>query len=54
MSSDHIETLHLVSTLSSKISESSSGARLCAQSIGMALYGLQKLSSDALEVITML
>lgn len=53
MSSEHAEVRQLVAALSSKVGEaaSTSGVALCAQSIGSALYGMQKLSSDATEVI---
>jgi hypothetical protein len=43
------EVLPLVAAMAAKVSEASS-APLCAQAIGSALYGLQKLSSDAPEV----
>lgn len=49
MSSEHAEVLKLVGALATKVGESR--PELCAQAIGSALYGLQKLSSDALEVI---
>lgn len=48
MSSDSQEVLQLVSQLAKKIAESS--PELSPQAIGAALYGLQKLSSDAPEV----
>lgn len=52
MSSDYAEVRMLVAALASKVGEaSSSSVALCAQSIGSALYGLQKLSSDAPEVL---
>ena len=48
MSSDYPEVLRLVGALATKVSESLPD--LSAQAIGSALYGLQKLSSDKLEV----
>ena len=49
MSSDYEEVLLLVSALAKKIAEST--PELSPQAIGAALYGLQKLSSDAPQVI---
>jgi hypothetical protein len=49
MSSDYPEVLKLVGALATKVSESL--PNLSAQAIGSALYGLQKLSSDKLEVL---
>lgn len=49
MSSDYPEVLRLVGALATKVSESL--PNLSAQAIGSALYGLQKLSSDKLEVL---
>lgn len=48
LSSDYPEVLRLVGALATKVSESRPD--LSAQAIGSALYGLQKLSSDKLEV----
>lgn len=48
MSSDYPDVLRLVGALATKVSESLPD--LSAQAIGSALYGLQKLSSDKLEV----
>ena len=50
LSSDYPEVLKLVGALANKVSESRPD--LSAQAIGSALYGLQKLSSDKLEVST--
>lgn len=51
MTSDHREVLDLVSALATKVSQARTD--LIAQAIGSALYGLQRLSSDALEVRTL-
>lgn len=51
MSSDSPTVLRLVSALATKVSESQ--PVLSAQAIGSSLYGLQKLSSEALEVRTL-
>jgi hypothetical protein len=48
MSSDEPTVLALVGAIARKISQSQPD--LGAQAIGSALYGLQKLSSDPLEV----
>ena len=48
MSSQHKEVLALVTAIATKVSESK--PELGAQAIGSALYGLQRLSCDALEV----
>lgn len=48
MSSESADVLALVSAISTKVSESQ--PELSAQAIGSALYGLQRMSSDALEV----
>ena len=51
MSSSHPEVLALVSAIATKVSESRPA--LGAQAIGSALYGLQRLSCEALEVRTL-
>ena len=48
MSSEYVEVRTLVSVLAKKVAESN--PELCAQAIGSALFGLQRLSSDSLEV----
>ena len=51
MSSDFPEVLSLVSALATKVSQGKTD--FIAQAIGSAMYGLQRLSSDALEVRTL-
>ena len=48
MSSEYVEVRALVSALAKKVAESN--PELCAQAIGSALFGLQRLSSDSPEV----
>jgi hypothetical protein len=48
MSSEYPEVLSLVKALTKKVSQST--PELCAQAIGSALFGLQRLSSDSPEV----
>jgi hypothetical protein len=50
LSSEYVEVRALVRALGKKVAESN--PELCAQAIGSALFGLQRLSSDSPEVMT--